>query len=591
MYKIKHNNVFYVFSKTWHYEKPIILIMFLQIATGVLIPFIGIYLPAIILDGIAGNTELNVMFRSLFALLLILTACNTVKSYISSIYETHLLNNKIHFLTDLFRKKMELDYTFIESTDGQNMYQYALNLLLNDNLGISGMLRVLGTLFSNVCSIFLYTGIIAYLDFHVVIALIASSLIHLVIVRYILKKQHSRKKLQTDLERKLEYLFSYISKARNNKDIKMFFMKNWLLDKIDSLINEKMKWTKKLIQSDFLIAIVDIFLLIVRDALAYFSVFYAIFSNKILISQFVLYFGAITGFSAFMTGLTGNLAYIFQRSREVSAFRDYVERDNNEAEDNLQIFRESLPICIEFIHVFFRYEEEGPYVLKDLNLKINCGEKIALVGENGAGKTTLVNLICGLYKPTEGKILINGIDINELSKTCISSLFAVIFQKVYVLPMSAAENIAFGDADKNTEEIRTCIRLSGLEDILSDLKMPMTKMLKEDGIVLSGGQEQKLMLARAAYKVLYKNAAALILDEPTAALDPISERQFYDKYNEIANEKTSVFISHRLASTQFCDRVILLDSGKIVEEGTHSELMAAEGRYAKLYNIQSQYYR
>ena len=584
-------NIFFVLSKTWKYERPIILIIFLQVISGVLVPLISIYLPSTMLNSIIGITETNVMFMRLIGILLALAICNCINAYITSIYETHLLNNKMHFLTNLFRKKMELNYAFIESTTGQNMYQYAMTTLLNDNQGISGMLRAIGSLVSNACSILLYTGIIASLDFKVMIVLIVTSTIHLVILRKLLNIQHTKKDFWVDVDRKINYLFAYIQKGKNNKDIKMFSMQSWLSKVADILINDRLIWIKKLAQYNLYAAISDMMLLAIRDGFAYFYIFRAIFNNEIEISQFVFYFGAITGFSVFVTGLTSDFAYISQKSREVDAYRDYLEIDDSNNEGQALFLPCGAPLCVELINVSFRPEKEGPYILKNINLRINKGEKVALVGENGVGKTTLIKLMCGFYKPTEGKVLINGIDINELSLTCIESLFATVFQDIHILPMSAAENIAFDDADKKAKEIKHCIRISGLDDVITNINTPITKMQYKEGIILSGGQEQKLILARAAYKILYKNAAILILDEPTAALDPIAEKQFYERYNTLASGKTSIFISHRLASTQFCDYIVVLDSGKIVEKGTHSQLITNGGKYKELYDIQSRYYK
>jgi ATP-binding cassette subfamily B protein len=485
---------------------------------------------------------------------------------------------------------MELNYAFIESATGQNMYQYAITTLFNDNQGISGMLRTIGSLLSNVCSIFLYAGIIASLDFKVMLILIATSTLHLIVLRKLLNKQHSKKDFWVDIDRKTNYLFSYIQNEKNNKDIKMFSMQGWLSKAADLLIHDRLIWVKKLAKYNLFAAISDIVLLIIRDGFAYFFIFQAILNNRIEISQFVFYFGAITGFSAFVTGLTNDFAYISKNSKEVTAFRDYLEIDTSYHTGQAQYLPSGDPLCIELINLSFRLEKESPYILKNINLKINKGEKVALIGENGAGKTTLIKLLCGFYKPTEGKILINGIDSSELSQSCIGSLFATVFQDIHILPMSVAENIAFDDADKKTEEIKHCIRIAGLDDVFSDIHMPITKMLHKEGIILSGGQEQKLILARAAYKILYQNASALILDEPTAALDPIAEKQFYERYQTLANGKTSIFISHRLASTQFCDRIVVLDSGKIVETGTHSQLIASGGKYNE-HDIQSRYYK
>lgn len=591
MNKKTFGNIFYVISKTWKYEKSIIIILLLQMIIGALVPLILIYLPTIILDGVIHISDSNIMVLQLISLLMALAICNFINVYINSIYEAHLLNNKIHFLTDLFQTKMELPYALIESSKGQNMYQYAMFTLLDDNQGISGMLGNLGALLSNVCGILLYMGIIVRLDLRVLLILLACSLLQLFILRSLMNKQHSKKDSWIEVDRKIDYLWSYISDSKNNKEIKMFSMQSWLSRVADLLIKERLVWIRKLADYDIIAAVSDIVLLIIRDGLAYFWIFRAITGDQIEISEFVFYFGAITGFSVFMTGLTSNLAYISQKSQEVNGYRDYIELNDSASAGKALHLAADTSLCIEFVDVSFRFSKESPYVLKNFNLRIEKGEKIALVGENGAGKTTIVKLICGLYKPTEGKILVNGVDIGELSQHSIGNMFAAVFQDIHILPMSVAENIAFGSDGAKNEDIKHCIEMSGLDGVFSDINAPLTKMLHPEGIVLSGGQEQKIALARAVYKMLYRRSAALILDEPTAALDSIAEKEYYETYNSLVEGKTSLFISHRLASTQFCDRIILLDAGKIAETGSHQQLIKKAGKYNELFEIQSRYYQ
>lgn len=214
-----------------------------------------------------------------------------------------------------------------------------------------------------------------------------------------------------------------------------------------------------------------------------------------------------------------------------------------------------------------------------------------MVGLNGAGKTTLVKLICGLYDPTEGQVLLNGVDIRSYNRMDYYRLFSAVFQQFSILEAPLQENVAQTHDGLNLELVRECVQKAGLtqkvESLPKGYQTPVGRNVYEDGVELSGGETQRLMLARA----LYKNAPVIILDEPTAALDPIAENDIYMKYNRMTAGRTSVYISHRLASTQFCDRIILLEDGNIAEEGTHLSLMAQNGKYAQLFRIQSKYYR
>jgi ABC-type multidrug transport system fused ATPase/permease subunit len=244
----------------------------------------------------------------------------------------------------------------------------------------------------------------------------------------------------------------------------------------------------------------------------------------------------------------------------------------------------------EFRHVGYKFSGSDTEIYKDFNLTIKKGEKLAVVGPNGAGKTTFVKLLCGLYRPTNGEILIDGNPINAYNIDEYFTLFAAVFQDITVMPMTVKQNIACETQNIDEQRMSEAMRLSGFDEIADKLEKGadtyLVRGIYPDAVDLSGGETQRLALARA----LYRNGKFLILDEPTAALDPIAENYIYQQYNNISEGKTSVFISHRLASTRFCDRIVYIENGKIAESGTHDELMAKGGKYAELFEIQAHYY-
>ena len=252
------------------------------------------------------------------------------------------------------------------------------------------------------------------------------------------------------------------------------------------------------------------------------------------------------------------------------------KRDDNEYE-------------FEFRHVYFKYPNSEQYVLQDINLKWRIGEKMALVGKNGSGKSTLVKLLTRLYDPTEGEITLNGIDIRKYKYEDYMDLFSVVFQDSKLFSFSLAENVA-ADTEYDEKRVTDCVNRSGLTDRLSEMengiKTCLYKDFDEHGVEISGGEAQKLCLARA----IYKGSPFIVLDEPTAALDPISEHDIYTKFNSIVGTRTAIYISHRLSSCCFCDDITVLDGGRIVERGSHDKLLDDKGAYFELWSAQAEYY-
>ena len=306
----------------------------------------------------------------------------------------------------------------------------------------------------------------------------------------------------------------------------------------------------------------------------------------------MLYFGAISGFTQWVTGILEQFLKLHRQSLELSTVREFLEWPEP------FLFEEGEKIEgspdgryeVRLEHVSFRYPGAKCDMIHDLDLTVTAGERLAIVGCNGAGKTTLVKLLCGFLDPTQGRVLLNGEDIRTYDRRDYYALFSAVFQDFSVLEGSVAENVAQHVNEIDENKVRKCLAQAGLTEKIASLphgiQTKIGREVYEDGVELSGGQIQRLMLARA----LYKDGPILVLDEPTAALDPIAENDIYMKYSSMTCGRTSVFISHRFASTRFCDRIILLADGKIEEEGTHESLLAKGGEYARLFEIQSRYY-
>ena len=488
-------------------------------------------------------------------------------------------------------KGMKCLYKYVEYGETKKITKQAYSSLYqgDNNIGYA-MLDLPQTLLINVICFFLYSSVLSVLSPWLVALMLCLALLNYGILCLRNRWQRVLRQEFAESNRKIHYLNNTFSDIRTAKDMRVYDMTRWLLDFRHKLFTDRMQLEKRnnrrAVTADFLQQLLTLF----RNGFAYVYLFYAVLQGEIPAADFLVYFGAITGFSGFVNSIVSLCSTLKFRNEDASCFRAHMElKEVDEGgEEPPELFRQ--PAEIEFRDVSFSYGGERVY--EHFYLKIKPGEKVALLGINGAGKTTLVKLLCGLYEPEEGQILINGVDIATLSKKTLYRLFSVVFQENNVLPYPLGCNLSYKRLrDTDGKRAWEALEEAGLAQMLrekgAELDTFMTKHKFEDGLVLSGGQTQKLLLARA----IYKNGNILILDEPTSALDPIAESEIYQEYAKISRGRTSLFISHRLASTKFSDRILFLEDGRIKEEGTHQELMKLGGSYAHMYEVQSHYYK
>lgn len=445
----------------------------------------------------------------------------------------------------------------------------------------------------NLLGYILFGSVISFASPWLVPILTVAPIVNILSVKAYNKWEYAHRSKMTDLNQKLGHVEELPDDFAAAKDIRIYSMASWLRECYRDLSDQRSKWDRNVVKKSFLSRIADLVVILIRDGGAYALLIHMFYSGKIGIDEFVLYFAAISSFASWVGGIISCWNKANTVSLKLCDFRDFVdypEYDGSgiaKAADHMNTVPE-----IEFKNVSFRYDGAEQDTIHDLSLKIKSGEKLALVGLNGAGKTTLVKLLCGLYRPTSGEIFFNGIPLSDFKREDYYKLISPVFQEIRTAFFSLAETVSGkSTAETDLEKAETCMRQAGLGakiDALPDgIHTKLNKKVHENGTELSGGEAQKLMLARA----LYKDAPLLILDEPTAALDPIAESKIYNEFNVMAKNKTSLFISHRLASTSFCDRIILLENGNITEEGTHQELMGANGTYKGLFDIQSCWYK
>ncbi|MBR6322667.1 MAG: ABC transporter ATP-binding protein [Lachnospiraceae bacterium] len=402
----------------------------------------------------------------------------------------------------------------------------------------------------------------------------------------------NRDELQKE-EKKVFYLMEYgdVVAPRMMKDIRIFGLKPWIAELSEKALRSIYDFHRKASARELAAGVLDLLLTFLRNGLAYAYLIRQVLAGNMDIASFLLLFTAIDGFAAFVSGIAENLIILNRHSLNLSQVREFLEFPEPFRFEDGEEIPEASEYTIELSHVSYRYPGAESDALHDVSLCLHPGEKLAVVGLNGAGKTTLVKLLSGFLDPTEGTVTLNGTDIREFNREKYYELFSAVFQEFNVLGLSVAENIAQTTGPVDREKLWKCISDAGLSEKINALPEKERSLLNRtvypDAVEFSGGETQRLILARA----LYKDAPFVFLDEPTAALDPLAEEDIYRKYGEFTKGKSSLFISHRLASTRFCDRILMIADGKIAEEGTHEELVQKGGIYAELFEVQAKYYQ
>ena len=375
------------------------------------------------------------------------------------------------------------------------------------------------------------------------------------------------------------------------KDIRIFGLQGWLNELMDRVQNVYLDFLLRSEKVRLLSDVAEALLTMARNGIAYAYLLHMALRDSLSVPEFILYFTAVSTFTTWVMGILQAAQKLHEESLDISQVREFLDYPEPFRFEGGVAIPKADACELKLEHVSFRYPGAEEDTIHDLDLTVRPGEKLAIVGLNGAGKTTLVKLLCGLFDPTEGRVLLNGVDVRDFNRREYYGLFSAVFQEFSILDVTVAENIAQTNENIDTQKLWDCIEKAGLTQTIQKLPNGLdTHVGREvylDGVLFSGGQTQRLMLARA----LYKDGAILLLDEPTAALDPLAENDIYQKYKDMTAGKTSLFISHRLASTRFCDRIIFIADGRITEEGTHDQLLARGGAYARLFEVQSRYYQ
>ena len=590
------SDILWIFGLIKKYSPLALFLAVVEIIMRVLLPFLSIILSKAAVDIVTGDTgmNLNIFILLLFVYIVVKAASAGTDG------GKYIPCNDMRFLllSEIFLKSQKVAYQCGEGGENKKIYNKAVDTLGNEgDIGAtSNLINRTVSIIINILCFVLYSGVIGSLNLFMLAVVIILSLINCYAQDYGMKYYESVRKESAELNSKYYCIRGNMGNTSMAKDVRMFDMDNWLSKLRDNIIGKitdfnikKGKVTSRVEKIGFLISMLC-------DMTVYIYLIIKAVQGSITAGEFVMYFGAVAGFSSFVGNIIHDMLELGNAAKKADDIRKYFDLPDEQMDDGEGTKELKIPLEIEFRDVSFSYksddeDRENLKIFEHFNLKINSGEKIALVGVNGAGKTTLVKLLTGMYEPDEGCILINGIDRNRFARSEFYKLFSVVFQEYFILPFKISENVSLKRAvDADDEKVLDALEKAGLKQYFDSRNITperyITKSMHKNGIELSGGQNQRLLLARA----LYKDAPVLVLDEPTAALDPIAESEIYNSYVKYTDKKTAIFISHRFASTRFSDRIIMLEKGKVIEQGTHEELMQMSGRYAQMFEVQSSYY-
>ena len=583
----------YIYRLLWKYERRLAFVGIVTVPISLCLSALALYMPSAIISALETSDRFSYITLVIAGLLLAKLLFDVFNCIISTkiSYSEHYV---LSWLRDLRRtRKFDRDWYLRYDPEADKMDDRALDALGNSNsAGVHFPMEFSGML-TQILNFILFGSVISLLHPTVILLLLFGTVINALISRWQRNKARERMDERNALNKKTTYCtFQMAKDFKFAKEIRIYHMADSIRNRLNALFALSEKENKKLESASVVTSMVSFLLVLLRDGVAYAFLIHKAVQGEVDASSFVLYFSAITAMSGLMGGILDTFNRVFEGALQISDCREALEfPDRHNRGKGIPIPSKSF--SIEFKNVSYKYPLGEKKVLDNISFRIEPGEKIALVGLNGAGKTTLTMLMCGLLLPDEGEILLDGHPMMEYNRDEMYSLFGVVPQNYNLLPLSIARNITAvsSDDDIDYEKLYQCINLAGFGDKVETLERgvhtPLNRRMNPDGIELSGGEAQKLLLAR----LLYRSPLCIILDEPTAALDPIAEDHIYRKYNEVASNATSVFISHRLASTRFCDRIFLLDGADLIERGTHEELMRLNGKYRELFDVQAKYYR
>ena len=577
----------------WRLDKSFVFFIFAAVPIAVISPLVSSYFSKYLIDSIgAGKPFADLAWIVIFFITASLTL-NVLSNFINA-----RCNSRRYYPTCVYQTEMgytqgyKTDFENHEKQDYKKISGYAWRDASSGNCALEFIWTDLSGALIHLLGIVTYASLLAFINPIVFVVVIIVSILSYFTTLWQNKYYEKHKHLWEKESRKAGYLGGLSENLQVAKDIKLYGLEEWLNKMMSDYRAHIIMWNKRCRLRGLWASILAGLMTLIQNGVAYVVLIGMLLTGSLSAGDFVFYFGIVGSVAGFLHGVVGDVAKLNKRADKIAYYREFYDYPNK---FNYGKGCE-LPtgaVTIELRDVWYKYDGAEDYTLKGINLTLQAGESLALVGVNGAGKTTLVKLICGFYRPTKGEILVNGKLIDEYNIHEYYTMISAVFQEIRPVCFTMFEYVASADINRPTarEDAVTAMKLAGIwekiESLENGIDTHLMKGIYDDGVDLSGGEMQKLVLARA----IYKNGSVLILDEPTAALDPIAENNLYLQYRELTHGKTSIYISHRFASTRFCDRILLLGDGVIKESGTHDELMAQNGQYAYMFGVQAKYYK
>lgn len=583
----------YIYRLLWRSERGLVFTGILTVPISLALSALALYTPSVMLSVLEVSDRFPPVALVIAGLLFAQLLCDLANDIISAKINSseHYVMAQMGYIWNQYER--DRDWYHEYDPEVKKLDERAGNAVSSNHTAGVHFPMDFANMLTQILNFLLFGTVVSLLHPGIILLLALGCVLNAAMGRWERRKNWEERDVRNNLEKKIDYvIFSVSQKFSYAKDIRLYGMKQFLHDRLGWLCDLKRTEQRKMERRSILTALVNFLVVFIRDGVAYLFLIGEAVRGNVDASSFVLYFSAITSLSGVMGSILGMINRVQEGAMQLSDVREAME-GKDRLNRGLGIPVPEGSFSIEFKNVSYQYPKGEKKVLDNVSFRIEAGEKIALVGLNGAGKTTLTMLMCGMLLPDAGEILLDGHTLYEYNRDEMYGLFGLVPQRFNLLPLSIARNIASAGEEEeiDRDRLKSCIELSGLTEKINSLPegvdTPLGRELYEDGVELSGGEIQKLLLAR----LLYKNPPCIILDEPTAALDPIAEDRMYRSYHQIAARATSVFISHRLASTKFCDRIFLLDGARFAEVGTHEELMAAGGKYRELFELQSKYYR